>query len=76
MPRELSPDVVLRIHPTAHALSVYDGATRLGLVIADDNWRTARSWAFDAEGRPLGEFRRRREAMAAVGAAVRGGGAP
>ena len=72
MPRELSPDVLLKQHPSAHELSVYDGATRIGSIIAaDDNWRTAKSWAFDADDRPLGEFRRRREAMAAVGASRR-----
>jgi hypothetical protein len=67
-----SIEQVRREHPGARELGVYDGQRRLGTVIADDtNWRRARSWAFDAADRPLGVFRKRREAMAAVPAAQR-----
>lgn len=62
-----SRDAILKEHRGAHELAVYDGRTRIGTVVADDdNWRTAKCWAFDAADVPIGAFRNRREAMAAV----------
>lgn len=57
----------------AHLLCVYDGRRFAGSIVDQDiahgRWkRLGPAHAFDAENRPLGIFRNRREAMAAVAA--------
>lgn len=50
----------------ARVLSVYDGRTRMGTVVALEG--TRRAFGFDVEGHPIGEFVGRKVAMNAVGA--------
>ena len=70
-----SRSALLRKHPAAHALSLYDGRVLCGFIVADDdNWRRARCWAFDAADVPLGEFPNRRDAMRAVATTGTNGG--
>lgn len=58
--------LMARHSANAHDLAVYDGRDRIGTVIDIDGRHEAH--AFDAEDRPLGTFRDRRVAAAAVSA--------
>src|SRR3954451_3893467 len=62
-------DALLRENPDANALSLYDGSTCLGFVVALDHPGKGPCWAFTAADRLLGAYCTRRLAMQAVGEA-------
>jgi hypothetical protein len=67
-----SVEAILKRFPAAHQLSVYDGRQRLGLVLDPNEQAGGRSttklpsYAFDHQGRFVGEFASRLVAAAAV----------